>query len=64
MAHGKKKPDTPSKRDHMKNFDEAMQDALKNWSGKGDQPVTVTLQVSVSPNPGGVKEYHVIIPDS
>ena len=64
MAHGKKKSEQPSKRDHMKNFEEAMSDALQNWSGQGDHPVTLTLQVTVSPNPGGVKEYHVIIPDN
>jgi hypothetical protein len=64
MADGKKKHDTPSKRDHMQNFDEAMQDALRNWHGKGDEPVTVTLQVVVSPNPGGIKEYRVIVPEN
>lgn len=61
MAQGKKKCDPPAHGDHMKHFGEAMEDALNNWSGQGDQNLNVTFQMTVSPNPGGVKEYRVII---
>lgn len=61
MAQGKKHCDPPSKDNHMKNFDDAMKEALRNWNGQGDQNLDVKFQVTVSPNPGGIKEYRVII---
>jgi hypothetical protein len=51
----------PWKDNHMKGFDEALKDALKNWNGEDGPPVGVSLSVKVSPNPGGVKEYHAKI---
>jgi hypothetical protein len=61
MAEGKKKCDPPSHGNHMKNFEDAMQNALENWSGNGDENLNVRFQMTVSPNPGGVKEYRVVI---
>jgi hypothetical protein len=58
MGQGKKKCDPPSHGNHMHHFDEAMEDALDH-TNPSDGPQTVTLQVLVSPNPGGVKEYIV-----
>lgn len=60
MGEGKKKCDPPAHGNHMKNFDDAMNDALDN-TNPSDRPQTVTFQVIVSPNPGGIKEYRVII---
>jgi hypothetical protein len=51
----------PWKDNHFRGFEEAMKEALKNWSGNPDQVVTVTFGAKVTPNPGGVKEYHVTI---
>ena len=54
----------PSHDHHMDHFDEAMKDALNNWTGGADAeavPAAVTFEVRVSPNPGGVKEYIVHI---
>jgi hypothetical protein len=54
----------PSYDHHMEHFDEAMKDALNHWTGEADAEAVaeaVTLQVRVSPNPGGVKEYIVNI---
>lgn len=45
----------------MINFEHAMKDALDSWSGSHDENVPVTFEVTVTPNPGGVKEYRVII---
>jgi hypothetical protein len=56
---GKKVFDQPSHGNHMQHFDEAMNQALANWNGGGNQPSDVTFQVVLSPNPGGVKEYIV-----
>jgi hypothetical protein len=65
MAHGKFPKDgelDPAWKDHHpKGFNEAMKEALNNWSGDPNQVVTVTFGAKVSPNPGGVKEYHVTI---
>jgi hypothetical protein len=61
MAQGKKVFDQPSHGNHMQHFDEALNQALANWSGPGNQPFDVTFQVVLSPNPGGVKEYIVTI---
>ena len=61
MPTGKKKCDPPAKDNHMKHFDDAMKNALENWNGPSDQNVDVAFQVTVSPNPGGIKEYRVII---
>jgi hypothetical protein len=63
MPTGKKHCDPPSHGNHMKHFDEAMEDALDNWNGQGDPTLDVKFQVVVSPNPGGVKEYRVLIGD-
>lgn len=61
MARGKKPCNPPSKDNHMKNFEDAMKDALRNWNGDGDENQPVRFEVTVSPNPGGIKEYRVII---
>lgn len=61
MAQGKKTFDQPAHGNHMQHFDEAMNAALANWNGQDGQPVEVTFQLKVSPNPGGVKEYIVNI---
>jgi len=61
MPQGKKKCDPPSHGNHMHHFDEAMDDALQNWNGGSNEDLTVTFQVTVSPNPGGIKEYRVNI---
>jgi hypothetical protein len=44
----------------MRHFDEAMENALEN-TNPSDGAQSVTFQVIVSPNPGGVKEYIVNI---
>jgi hypothetical protein len=61
MAEGKKKFDTPQKDKHMENFEAALKKALEDWDpSKGDKTEPrVTFEVSVSPNPGGIKEYRV-----
>jgi hypothetical protein len=61
MPTGKKTLTTASKSNHMNNFEEAMKEALKGWSGSRDEDVPVRFEVTVTPNPGGVKEYRVII---
>jgi hypothetical protein len=61
MAKGKHRVDPPEHNDHFKNFDKAMKDALDNWSGDRETNVTVTLEATVTPNPGGVREYRVVL---
>ena len=61
MPTGKHRPASPAKKDHMANFELAMKDALDGWSAHGDSEHRVALEVTVSPNPGGIKEYRVVI---
>jgi hypothetical protein len=61
MATGKHRPATPAKKDHMANFELAMKDALDGWNASGDSDHRVEFQVTVSPNPGGIKEYRVVV---
>ena len=49
------------KKDHAKGMEEALKDALNNWSGEQDQNVTVKFGFKVTPNPGGVKQYTATI---
>jgi hypothetical protein len=60
---GKKECNPPSHGNHMQHFDEALNQALANWNGAGNQPADVSFQVLVSRNPGGVKEYRVVVGD-
>jgi len=46
----------------MANFELAMKDALQNWNGS-EKNHKVAFEVTVSPNPGGIKEYRVTIPE-
>jgi len=61
MAQGVKKCNPPAHANHMKHFEEAMDDALANWGGSSDESLNVMFAVTVSPNPGGIKEYRVTI---
>lgn len=60
MGQGKKEFPSPQHGNHMRNFDDAMEDALRHTNASG-QPQSVTFQVVVSPNPGGVSQYLVTI---
>ena len=60
MGQGKKEFNSAQHGNHMRYFDDAMEDALRNTNPSG-QAQSVTFQVVVSPNPGGVKEYIVNI---
>ena len=57
---GHDKPEHPSHDRHMEHFDAAMKDALSKWEG-GEQTVTVAFEATVTPNPGGIKEYFVTL---
>jgi hypothetical protein len=61
MPKGKHRPSQPAKDNHMRNFEEALKDALKDWNRANDEDVQVTFEATVTPNPGGVKEYRVEI---
>jgi hypothetical protein len=45
----------------MKHFDDALKDALQKWDPSDGTPLQVTLEIDVTPNPGGIKEYRVTI---
>lgn len=51
----------PEKKAHMKHFDKALEDALSQWQPSDGTDVEITFHASVTPNPGGIKEYRVKI---
>ena len=51
----------PEKHVHMKHFDEALKDALSQWDANDGTDIRVRFQIEVTPNPGGIKNYKVII---
>jgi hypothetical protein len=44
---------------HMDNFEKALKHALKHWSSGGS--MTVEFQASITANPGGIREYRVVL---
>jgi hypothetical protein len=58
---GRKKCDQPSHGNHMHHFEEALDDALGQWGSGDPTDMSVTFEIVISPNPGGVKEYIVNI---
>ena len=58
---GHKKCDSPSHGNHMHHFEEALDDALEQWNAGDPTNMNVTFEMTISPNPGGVKEYRVTI---
>lgn len=55
--------DPPEKHIHMKHFDDALKDALSQWEPGDGTDIRVRFQVEVAPNPGGIRNYKVIIGD-
>jgi hypothetical protein len=53
----------PEKNEHMKHFDLALKDALSKWEPSDGTELRVRLQAEVSPNPGGIRNYQVILGD-
>jgi hypothetical protein len=53
------KPDQPSHGNHMQHFEVALTKALNEWNW--DDTATVTFEVDIQPNPGGVREYWVTL---
>ena len=57
------------KENHEKHFGAAIQDALDQWADSSeaddyeasDLKVEVTLEATITPNPGGIKEYRATI---
>ena len=64
-ARGSKKVDPPDKK-HWQNFDDALEDALKDadkqWGKANGTKVTVTFEATVeTQSPGNIHEYRVIL---
>ena len=61
MPRGSHRPQRPEKENHAQNFDRALAEALRQWDPDEGTDLHVRLEVSISPNPGGVSEYRVIL---
>lgn len=46
---------------HLEHFGQALQDALNKWPTEDADNVQVTFMADIRKNPGGVKEYIVMI---
>ena len=53
--------DPPEKSLHMRHIDKALKDALRKWQPSDGEEIEITFQASVTPNPGGIREYRVTI---
>ena len=58
---GKSNPRRPEKTEHLPYINDALTDALNKWQDGDPTEVDVILQASISPNPGGIGQYRVII---
>ncbi len=61
MPTGRHRPERPEKNNHQQNFDRALADALRQWNPADGENASVRLEVSITPNPGGVNEYGVVL---
>ena len=52
--------DPPEKLHHTANLNAALADALRKWDG-GAAEVVVRWEATISPNPGGIGQYRVIL---
>ncbi len=51
----------PAKHGHMQHFDDALAKALAQWDPNDGTNVRIRFEASVSPNPGGIGQYRVIL---
>jgi hypothetical protein len=51
----------PEKNQHMRHFDAALKDALRQWQQSDGERLEVIFEAVVSSNPGGIREYRVTI---
>jgi hypothetical protein len=64
MAYYKKGVDDvrpPEKTNHLPHFNNALTKALAAWQPGDPTEVDVLFQASISPNPGGVGQYRIIL---
>jgi hypothetical protein len=58
---GKVNPPHPEKKEHTKNLNDALSDALEKWNPGDGAEVVIKIEASVTPNPGGISQYRVIL---
>ena len=54
---GSKDVHPPEKVQHAQHLNDALTDALRNWSQGDPTEVIIRFEASISPNPGGVGQY-------
>jgi hypothetical protein len=58
---GKVNPQHPEKKEHTKNLNDALSDALEKWNPGDGTEVVVKIEATLTPNPGGISQYRVIL---
>lgn len=61
MPTGEHRPERPEKNNHAANFDRALAKALQEWQPGENAEVTIRFEASISPNPGGIGTYRIVL---
>ena len=58
---GKEDVHPPEKNQHVQHLNNALKNALQAWNPADGTDLTVSFEVSISPNPGGVSQYRAVL---
>jgi hypothetical protein len=51
----------PEKNQHVQHLNAALAKALQAWDPQDGTDLKITFEASISPNPGGVSQYRVVL---
>jgi hypothetical protein len=58
---GKEDVRPPEKQQHMQHLNAALTKALNAWNPEDGTEVVIRFEATVTPNPGGVSQYRVVL---
>jgi hypothetical protein len=58
---GKVNPHPPEKKEHTKNLNDALSDALEKWNPGDGAEVVIKIEATLTPNPGGISQYRIVL---
>jgi hypothetical protein len=54
-------PHPPEKKEHTKNLNDALSDALEKWNPGDGAEVVIKIEATLTPNPGGISQYRIVL---
>jgi hypothetical protein len=51
----------PEKHQHLDHLNSVLSAALEDWNPEAGSEVVIKFVLTVSPNPGGVSQYHCVL---